>query len=141
MRVRHEFKGECPLCLEMLKGCHPRFLDMFTKLKAQFPLVHISSGYRGKDEQNALVKAGASSAVFPNSSHNKIDEQGLPKSRAIDLFELTTNGWDAERFKLMAEYLFKINEPLKKPYPLVYRKKNGKLVRDFPHFELSLDII
>lgn len=71
----------------MLAEACPEIGSWFSgKVKPRYPEIHISCSYRDEAAQNDAVKRGISELQFPNSAHNKLDAQGLPASRALDLF-------------------------------------------------------
>jgi hypothetical protein len=80
--------NECGLCNEKLSGAHPVLVEWFYLLKQKEPLVHISWAWRGKTAQNQMFKDGSSHAKFPMSPHNNVEENAVPCSLALDIFQL-----------------------------------------------------
>jgi hypothetical protein len=99
-------------------------------MRGVFKDVHISSSWRGPDDQNELVLSGASRLQWPLSRHNAM-KNGKPCSEALDLFFLIS-GVAQFPWKRYAD----INE---------WNQKNGESVDwggrwkfvDGPHYELN----
>lgn len=83
----HKNIQECESCLEKLKGCHPDIVNFFSFVKSKHIDAHISWGYRDQVDQDNFFAKGLSDDKWPNSKHNRT-ENGLPKSEALDLFQL-----------------------------------------------------
>lgn len=57
-----------------LATCHPLLVTLFNRVIGRPDLRHdlsVVCGHRGKAEQDAAVKAGASKLAWPKSAHNK----------------------------------------------------------------------
>ncbi len=84
----HNSSLDCPACSEKLKTAHVVLQDWFkTKVKTRYPDAHISWSYRGEEDQEKFFLAGETELHYPNSGHNKTDENGQPQARALDLFQ------------------------------------------------------
>lgn len=71
--VKHTNNGRCEKCAEIFDkypGFHAGLRDWFTEFQAKFPNSHISCAGRGREDQEACVKAGTSRAHFGQSAHN-----------------------------------------------------------------------
>ncbi len=122
----------CPGCEEKLKGVHHALAAVFRDvIKPRFRSCHISDGWRGEEEQNKAFEEGKSLLKWPNSAHNKLDDQGNPCSLAIDLFELEGNGLGYWRWK----YFEAIGGVLKNLGVPVMWGGYWKDFKDGPHFE------
>lgn len=82
----------CPRCDLMLKECHPFFRTVLLKMKAIDRDCHIFYGFRNKSVQDDLFNQGKTEKRWPNSKHNRLDEENNPKSEAIDIFFLESPG-------------------------------------------------
>lgn len=75
------------------------------------------SGYRGEEEQNALVAKGASNLYYPNSDHNATNDEGKPSSKAVDILIIDKDpdpDWgDIEWFYYIGGLFLKICKELK----------------------------
>ncbi len=142
-KLKHVKHGPCPLCSEWILQGHPEIQRVWPLLKLTFPHMHVSWVFRDQVTQDQLVAKGASDALWPKSNHNKMDKKGKPCARAFDLFSIGADGvprWEAAKFKLVAEWLIANKWPLRIPYPLIYKDRNGKPRIDWPHFELSKEV-
>lgn len=81
--MKHENTGTCRKCLEIMDrypGLHQGLRSWFLGLQKAVPTAHVSCAGRGKADQEAAVKAGASRAHWGGSGHNW--------NAALDVFEL-----------------------------------------------------
>lgn len=129
----HHINGaqECPLCEDKLKSVHPDLASWYRKrVKPCYPLIHISWGYRDKENQEICVTSGKSKLHYPMSPHNKKDAQGNPCSLAIDLFEQigAKNTWPMNVFHGIQELVDMYEDPI---------KWGGRWGWDSDHFELT----
>lgn len=82
----------CPSCEEKLKQAHPRIAQWFRDRKSSTsPDMHVAWSYRGEKEQNEFFSRNLSKAKYPDSPHNKTKD-GVPCSRALDVFRLESDG-------------------------------------------------
>lgn len=129
--MRHEHGEVCPSCTLKISQTHPDLESWFSWIKFSHPEAHISWSYRGKEDQDRMVREGKSFLSYPASKHNSTKPDGTPQARALDLFQLI-NGkavFDIEWYK-------KINEETKKSgFKLVWGGEFKKL-KDFNHFEM-----
>lgn len=107
---------DCPYCEEKLKGVHHALADVYRSLiKPQFQTCHISDGWRGEDDQNKAFEEHRSTKKWPESQHNKLDDQGNPCSLAIDVFEQTATGvgmWPFAFFESIYRHLLASGVPI-----------------------------
>jgi peptidoglycan LD-endopeptidase CwlK len=85
-------------------------------------------GHRGKEEQEAALKSGASKAKFGQSGHNQ-----LP-SIAIDIVPYPIDWNDLERFKKLAAWILECSGKLGKK---LYWGGNWPKFRDYPHYSIN----
>jgi hypothetical protein len=134
MSVHHSYEaGACQLCDFKLASAHPYFRDLWPKLKAKFPLAHISCTFRNASDQELAYKQGRSKLNWPKSLHNKVNSNEVPCSRAIDLFAIDMDGkavWSPYQFLKIAEWI----ESNKFPITCGVRWKK---FNDPPHYELQ----
>jgi hypothetical protein len=113
MAVRHQHGSGCPKCEEMFQEGHPRLKEWFeTVVKKHFPEAHASCVWRGKEDQDRDFAEGKSKLRWPKSHHNRLDENGKPQSKAVDLFWLSSDGkqalfpldWYKEIFATAVDY-------------------------------------
>lgn len=91
--MKHENgEGVCPRCADMLQDGHEDIQYWFYMIKEAFPQVHTSCVYRGKAEQDRMVKEGKSFLKWPNSKHNILGQDQRPRAEAMDLFRLDDDG-------------------------------------------------
>ncbi len=81
----------CDGCAKMLEGGDELISFWFYRVKEAFPTAHLCHVFRGKDEQDEMVKEGASFLKWPNSKHN-VMKDGNPCARAMDIFSLEDDG-------------------------------------------------
>lgn len=126
--------GACLLCESKLKDGHQFFRDLWPKLKAKFPIIHISCVFRNAEEQEYVFKLGASRKRWPNSKHNLMLD-GKPCARAIDLFSI---GEDGVAVFSPYQYLQVAKWCKENDLPIVWGGSWLKF-RDQPHFEMTDD--
>lgn len=90
--AHHSDDRYCSKCVEILKGAHYFLVAWFWKVKARHPNVHVSCAFRSQDAQNQAVSDGKSQLAWPKSAHNHVNTEGLPESRALDLFQIDEDG-------------------------------------------------
>lgn len=114
-----------------------------------FTLIH---GHRGEELQNELFAQGLTKLRFPESKHNRTDEQGEPESWAFDYApwfpEEPHIRWDHDRdFILLAGKIMGIAEPILLPRGFTLRyggdwNRDGSMYNqtfmDLGHLELVL---
>jgi hypothetical protein len=76
----------CRLCEDKLQAVKKELQDWFHAVKAKYPSVHISWGYRDQADQDAVFAQGKSREKFPMSPHNKTP------AMAIDIFQINDKG-------------------------------------------------
>ncbi len=81
----------CDRCAKFLTQAHPMISFWFYRIREVFPNVHTCRVWCGKEEQDRLVLEGASKLKWPFSQHN-FEKDGVPRSRAMDLFLLNPEG-------------------------------------------------
>jgi peptidoglycan LD-endopeptidase CwlK len=101
----------------------------------------ILEGHRGKEAQNAAVKAGNSTLTYPNGNHNAFP------SKAVDVAPWPVK-WDVENPETLKKWMFFVGFVLGVGKQMGIELVSGidwdsdlnfgehKLV-DFPHFELK----
>lgn len=129
--AKHVNGTECLSCAARLAtGCH-EIQEWGLKVKAQFPDVHFAWVFRGKEDQEACVKAKLSTLNWPMSRHNVMID-GLPKAEAFDAFILNSKGvatWPWQRFKEIRDWLKEQQAPLDWGWDLWNK--------DGPHFQTN----
>ncbi len=81
--LKHENNGACLKCASIMDrypGLHADLRSWFLALQKRVPTAHVSCAGRGKADQEAALKAGASRAHWGGSAHNW--------NCALDVFEL-----------------------------------------------------
>lgn len=123
---------KCGACLARLAECHPDLSEWFWFMKAVKPFLHVSWGYRNKEEQGLAIASGRSEKPFPMSKHNATNDIGEPESLAVDVFEQI-----AGRGVWEPKTMYDIWVLTQKTYPDRF-KWGGKFksLGDFCHFEL-----
>jgi len=92
--THHTHDPVCPACEEKKKTAYPYMRTWFDGLKKKRPTAHISWSSRGKEEQEDAFSQGLTRCHYPNSPHNRINPVTKePESYALDLFELTPEGF------------------------------------------------
>lgn len=87
--LHHSPGPECPSCENKLQQAQPALADWFRmRIKPNFPDAHISWSFRDEENQNECFANGSSHAPWPKSPHNYA-ENDVPRSKALDLFQLT----------------------------------------------------
>jgi hypothetical protein len=122
--MHHTSLPSCDLCESKLMTAHSSLGAWFRKVKAKYPNVHVSWGFRNMAEQEEMYRAGRelksgvwvvvdqrkvlTNARFGQSPHNHM-EGNKPMSQAVDLFLIDEDGearWPKPFFsKLAAEEL------------------------------------
>lgn len=99
----------CPLCEQKLKQAHPQIAAWFRDVvKPAFPEAHVSWSFRDQKSQNEACAEGKSKLPWPKSAHNACDASGVPCAKALDLFQLASNGmalWHWNFFKQISVLL------------------------------------
>ena len=138
MALHHNLNhGVCLLCDSKVKTAHPYLRELWPKIKTQFPLTHVSWGFRNAEEQELMVSTGASFAHWPKSDHNKMDSANQPCSRAIDLFSYTEDGaavWSYWQFKKIWEWI------QENDFPVLWGGDWPGKKKDSPHYYLKESI-
>lgn len=132
VKNKHTNEGEiCVSCEDKLKEAHPYLSEWFrTKVKPKHQSAHISWTYRNEVSQNQAFAEGKSKLSYPHSKHNS------NPARAIDLFELCSNGMAAWSWK----YFKVINDEAKEANMNLVWGGDFKSIGDHDHWELSKDI-
>lgn len=85
---------------QKLNKCHPDIRLVGLVVARHWPCV-VASTYRGKEEQNQLYRDGKSKLKYPESMHNKTDDEGNPQSRAMDIYPVVPGEgvpWGNEKY-------------------------------------------
>lgn len=85
--MKHTNETTCVSCEQKLISVHPYLRDWFHRLKLDHLDLHISWGFRDKENQDKAFSEGKSKLKWPDSKHNKMKD-GVPCSEALDLFQL-----------------------------------------------------
>lgn len=104
----HNEGPTCAGCNSKLELVHPKMQAWFHDMKKRFIGMHISHGFRNKEEQNELFAKGLSKLTFPKSKHNHV-ENGRGCSKALDVFLIDEDG-TARFTKQFGVKLQQINE-------------------------------
>lgn len=115
--------------LSNLVTCHPDLIKIANELIKEMD-VAVICGHRGKEEQNAAVKRGASKLKWPKSKHNSLPSQ------AMDVCPSPIDWNDIAAFK---EMCLKIEE-IAKRLNIPIRLGRDFSFRDWPHIELLAPI-
>jgi peptidoglycan L-alanyl-D-glutamate endopeptidase CwlK len=113
-----------------LDTCHPD-LQLLFEVVLQKHDCSVVSGYRDKEEQNALVKAGKSQLLYPMSNHNE------SPSNAVDVYPYlpSTDIWaDNIHFFRFAAIVFEAASELDIK---VRWGGNWRTFVDLPHWEIA----
>jgi hypothetical protein len=131
MGAKHINGKTCLSCEDKLRLADYRIQDWFYDIKAHFPLLHISWTYRNEKDQNDCFANGSSNLKYPKSAHNFIDDQAMPCSRAIDVFEQVGDKgvWSKNTFQKMWDYT------KEKGYDMIWGG-NFKSIGDSDHFQI-----
>lgn len=81
------------LSKQRLSTCHPILRKIF-RIVIQIYGCTIICGWRGEQEQNEAFNSSNSTKEFPDSYHNKLDENDKPESWAVDAIP-DEGGWKA----------------------------------------------
>lgn len=79
-------------CSKFLEEANPSLATWFFIMRSEFPDLHISCSWRGKEDQTFYFMSGKSKKPWPQSKHNKMDEKGNPCAEALDLFQIDDKG-------------------------------------------------
>ena len=109
-------------------GVHAKLIALAT-LVAKKRDISITSGRRGKDEQNDFFDDGFSKLRFPHSAHN------TTPSRAIDATPYPCEWDDLESFELMRKDFYVCADSLGIKLKLIIKFDDGTF--DYPHIELD----
>lgn len=131
--MKHSNDPICMKCSKFLEEADPSLGTWFFIMRGEFPDLHISCSWRGKEDQTFYYMSGKSKLPWPKSKHNVTDEKGNPCARALDLFRINEQG--KAEFKMAfykAVYDFSIFQGFKD----IEWGGNWKF-KDGPHFELK----
>lgn len=120
---KHTNTPECEACRQKLWKVHPDLVRFAMDFRVENKDAHIAWGFRGKEDQEAVFKAGNSNAHWGESPHN----YGL----ALDWFRLTHTGADWNR-----QWFIDKLAPAALSYGLVWGG-DWKSLKDYPHVELK----
>ena len=129
--MTHQSGDVCPGCDSKLLTAHPDLQTWFRALKPQFLDAHISWAFRDEESQNQAFSDGKSKFKWPYSDHNHM-ENGVPCSRALDLFELSPD----YTALFPPGFYWRINEFNKQNYPGLLWGGQWKSFKDTDHFYL-----
>jgi hypothetical protein len=129
--MQHTNKTECKLCEAKLEFVRPELVVWFHFVCENFEGAHIAWGWRDAKDQDAAFAQHRSTFKWPESPHNAT-ENGLPCSRALDLFKLDPTGRAVfdEAWYGAIDALTKENK-----YPIRWGGDFNHL-KDFDHFEV-----
>lgn len=121
--------------IDRLSTCHPDLQKLFNEVVKNYDC-SVICGHRGKDEQDAAVKAGNSKLSWPNSKHNV-----LP-SNAVDVVPFPIDWNDINRFYHFAGFVLatanqlgiKVRFGADWDGDLNFKEEKFK---DLPHWELA----
>ena len=131
MSLHHTSDIPCLLCEDKLKTANPRLSTWFYDAKSEFPDLHISWAYRGKEEQEKAFRERKTHARWPHSKHNH-RQNGVPCSLALDLFQLQSG-----KAIFCPKFYFKLNQfTQSRGYPILWGG-TFKNLKDHDHFELK----
>ena len=110
--------------LDRLATCHPDLQKVCNELIKTYDF-SVNCGHRGKAEQDAAVKSGASKAKWPTSRHN------TNPSLAVDIYPYPFPGWGKGSMPAWEK---------QRALFLACAKKLGITIQtiswDWPHFQL-----
>lgn len=132
MTAKHTHDPVCPLCTLKLDQSHPLMRQWFFAVKAKFKDAHVSWAFRGKEDQDQMVKDKRSQTPWPRSKHNFI-ENGIPSSKALDLFQLSTNRLAIYNYAWFERINIEFGAS---PVPIRWGG-TFKTLGDYCHFEIS----
>lgn len=81
----------CYSCYVKLLECDERIKELVLNLQNVFPDCHVAVGYRDQAGQHTAFMGKLSTYDWPDSPHN-YNVEGIPQSKAVDLFCLEPNG-------------------------------------------------
>lgn len=111
---------------EKLITCDKRLQDLFNAVLQEFDCT-IVCGHRGKEAQDAAVKAGTSKTPYPKSKHNYIP------SLAVDVVPYPIDWDNIERFKELNKVVIQ-----KAKVMGINVEWGGEWkMRDYPHYQLK----
>ncbi len=132
MHHKHISGPHCLSCDDKLKGGHPVIVECYDPIRENFPDCHISWCFRGKKDQDEFAASHHSELAWPLSRHN-IMLDGVPRSEAYDLFQLSPEGialFPVEYYDKIFQFVVKNSLPLE-------RLKPSKKFVDIGHFQLK----
>lgn len=132
--MKHTGGNACELCAKKLLDAYPAMVSWFCWVKGLFPTAHVSWSFRGKEDQDKLFEQKKTKLRWPESKHN-FTVEGVPQSKALDLFELREDG----KAYFEEGFYSKINEATKAQSLPIRWGGTFKNFKDMPHFELSED--
>lgn len=130
---KHSVRQPCESCDTKIGELDPNFARFVISILKSFDDCHISTAFRGQVAQNAAFVLGKSRLRWPNSKHNKTDPNGLPNSRAVDLFRIDDSGkahFEQSFYTRIYDYCVDNKFP-------IFWGGLWKTLKDFPHFEYS----
>jgi hypothetical protein len=134
--MEHVKNTDCPGCKKRTDTACLELQSWFWKfIKPNYPDVHVSWGYRGKEDQEKEFAEGATRAHYPKSPHNRTNpKNGQPESYALDLFQ-QING------KYVSDPVFfaKLDDISRKEGYCLIWGGNFKSIGDSNHFQFNPD--
>jgi hypothetical protein len=132
--AKHVNNGKCDKCKEILNkfpGIHPGLIDFFTNIQTSHPDCHVSSGGRGKKEQEQYFLQGSSKAHYGQSAHNV--------NCAIDVFFLGINGaeWPKDKFESVIGSGVDNYNKKGLDHTLGWYGKKGAAFYELPHIQID----
>ena len=117
--------------LNRLKSCHPDLIKLIMRLDEIYP-VHVTCGYRGKEDQDKAFKEKKSKLKFPDSKHNKTPSLAVDIVPDPDRNPKTISWTDLKPFEIMCLAV----ESIADEQGLKIRLGRDFKFKDFPHVEL-----
>lgn len=135
IEAHHTHAFVCALCEVKLEQAHSALIYWYPKIKASFPSCHISWCFRDEKTQNEYFELGKTLARWPTSAHNSTFE-GIPYSRALDLFELSFEG----RALFRPGFYYQIAQHLKQIEAPIEWSGEWKKFKESNHYQLKENV-
>lgn len=130
--MKHAVIGFCGHCEQDLKKAHPVLVQWFYWVKALHLDAHICWAFRDREDQDMAFEKGLSKLKWPESKHNALDTDGNPCSRALDVFQIKSDG----KAYFDVDWCAVVNEETKKQNFPIKWGGDFKTLKDFDHFEM-----
>jgi hypothetical protein len=129
----HKSGPSCPGCDKKKAEAHLELAQWFDLVKQKYENAHISWAYRGMEDQEQCVRMGRSKLNYPKSPHNKCNADGKPEARALDLFQIDSQG----KAKFDPIWYARIADEAEKTSAPIRWGGTFKTLGDYDHFELK----